>query len=193
MIGHPGILAGSRVRLRPYGEGFSEPELRELYRWGCDEELVRLAGGNTLDMPYPRFRDLFLKQLPSRNGNQQQLFAVLDERSAMIGRIGLFAFNTAESTAELGVVIGDASRWGKGYGREAVRLITDHAFDDLGLVRIILFTFEDNERAQRAFAAAGFRRIKHVRKFSFDRGLHTEHEMHLEPHWRDPAVAMSAP
>lgn len=192
MIGHPGVLAGTRVRLRPYSEGFSEPELRELYRWGRDEGLVRLAGGSTLDMPYPRFRDLFLKQLPSRNGNQQQLFAVLDEGSAMIGRIGLFAFNSEEASAELGVVIGESGHWGRGYGREAVRLLTDHAFDDLGLSRIILFTFEDNERAQRAFTAAGFRCIKNVRKFSFDRGLHTELEMHLEPPWRGPVVSIGA-
>jgi RimJ/RimL family protein N-acetyltransferase len=186
VIGHPGLLAGTRVRLRPYAEGFSEAELRELYQWGCDEGLVRLAGGNTLDMPYPRFRDLFLRQLPTRNSNQQQLFAVLNESAEMIGRIGLFAFNESEATAELGVVIGDSRHWGQGYGREAVRLLTDHAFDDLGLLRVILFTFQDNERAQRAFAAAGFRMIKEVRKFSFDRGLHTEIEMHLESDWRGP-------
>jgi RimJ/RimL family protein N-acetyltransferase len=186
MIGHPRIAAAGRVSLRPYSAGFTEAELLELYRWGCDEDLLRLAGGSALDMSFPRFKEAFLRQLPARNGTQQQLFAILDESGHMIGRIGLFAFNTAQASAELGVVIGDPGRWGQGYGREAVRLLAGYAFASLGLRRIVLFTFEDNARAQRAFAAAGFREVQAVRKFSFDRGLHLEVEMHLEPGWIGP-------
>lgn len=179
MIGDPRLLVGTRVTLRPYAEGFSDHELRDLYAWGTDPELIQLAGGSALDMPFARFKELFLRQLPARNGDRQQLYAILDETGRMIGRIGLFGFDSGGRVAELGVVIGRRDSWGKGYGREAVSALVADAFERVGMHKILLYTFEGNVRAQRAFASCGFRSLGSVRKFSFDRGTHLEVEMEL--------------
>jgi RimJ/RimL family protein N-acetyltransferase len=182
------------VTLRPYSEGFAEHELRDLYAWGTDTELIRLAGGSPLDMPFARFRDLFLRQLPARNGDRQQLYAVLNESAQMIGRIGLFGFDSGGSMAELGVVIGNRDSWGRGYGREAVSALVADAFERVGLQRILLYTFEGNLRAQRAFASCGFKSLGSVRKFSFDRGTHLEVEMELcRDSWRMLSGSARAP
>ena len=154
--------------------------------------LIDLAGGSALEIPYDRFRDVFLRQLPRRNGEGQELFAVLDESGAIIGRIGLFGFDDRRLSAELGIVIGERNRWGNGYGREAVRTLTSYGFGALGLERIYLYTFEDNMRAQRTFLACGFGRLRQVRRFSFDRGIHTEVEMEMRGQGApDPDASLS--
>jgi RimJ/RimL family protein N-acetyltransferase len=155
--------------------------------------LIELAGGSPLDMPFARFRELFLRQLPTRNGDRQQLYAILDETGRMIGRIGLFGFDSGGHVAELGVVIGHRDSWGRGYGREAVGALVADAFERLGLQRILLYTFEGNLRAQRAFASCGFMRLGSVRKFSFDRGTHLEMEMELSRESWNARVGSPAP
>lgn len=173
------LLFGSLVTLRPYRAGFSEEELGALYRWARDPELLALSGGATVDVPYRRFRELFLAQLPRHNSAREQLFAVLNEHGRLIGRTGLFGLDSREHAAELGIVIGERDHWGRAYGREAVGLLVGFGFHELGLERILLYTFDDNLRAQRAFAAVGFRPVRRLSRFSFERGTHVEIEMEL--------------
>jgi len=173
------VVRGERVTLRPYRAGFAEDELRVLYRWARDTELLDLSGGHPIEMPYPRFRDLFLAQLPRRNGGSEELFAVLDEHERLIGRSGLFRIGGHPRSAELGIVLGERDAWGRGYGRDAVRALAGHGLARLGLQRIVLYTFPDNLRAQRSFAAAGFRRVRTLRRFTIERGTHDEVEMEV--------------
>ena len=175
----PDRLHGERVVLRPYAAGFSAEELRVLYRWARDDEILDLSGGMPIQMPFERFEMLFVDQLPRRNGGAEELFAVLDEGERLIGRAGLFRLGRASREAELGIVIGERDAWGRGYGRDAVRTLARHGLTRLGLTRVVLYTFPDNARAQRAFAAAGFRRVRALRRFTLDRGMHDEIEMEL--------------
>lgn len=175
----PATLRGERVRLRPYAAGFREDELAVLYRWACDEEILALSGGRPVGVSYERFRELFLTQLPRRNSAHEQLYAILDEKDALIGRTGLFAIEPAVRTAELGIVIGERSAWGRGYGRDTVRVLADHALGPLGFARLVLHTYPDNERARRAFEAVGFRERRRLRRFTFERGSHEEIQMEL--------------
>jgi RimJ/RimL family protein N-acetyltransferase len=179
MIAQAPVLTGRRVTLRPYTGGFSDGELRLLYAWARDAEVLALAGGTALELSYPRFRELFLAQLPQRNGPYEQLFALLDERARLIGRAGLFAIDARAGVAELGILIGSRESWDRRYGREAVAALAEFGFGRLGLARIGLYTFPDNLRAQRAFQACGFRRTRVLRRFSFERGVHEQVEMEL--------------
>lgn len=177
--GVPPVVRGDRVTLRPYAAGFDEDELRILYGWAHDREILDLSGGLMLDMSFIRFRDMFLAQIPRRNRGVEELYAVLDETDRLIGRTGLFRIGGKPPTAELGIVIGERDAWGKGYGRDAVRALARFGLASLGLDRIVLFTFPDNARAQRSFAAAGFRRVRTLRRFTIERGTHDEVEMEM--------------
>ena len=175
----PQVLYGARVTLRPYAVGFSEAELQLLYAWGCDPDLAQLAGGSTLDVTFARFRELFGQQLAGHNSADEQLFGVLDQHGRLIGRAGLFALTSLGRSAELGVVIGDRACWGRGYGRDVAQTLVRFGFDVLGVRRIYLYTFRDNVRAQRAFAAAGFRPVRRLDRFSLQQGTHGEVEMEI--------------
>lgn len=183
MIAEIPILVGARTTLRPYSAGFSEAEMRRIYGWSTDPDVLVLSGGTALDMTFDRFCELFEEQLPRHNSAHEQLFAVLDDQGQLIGRAGLFALGSplASTTAELGIVLGDRPSWGRGHGREAVRLLCGFGFRSLGLATISLYTYPDNERARRAFEAVGFQAVRTVRRFSFERGTHEELYMELTP------------
>jgi RimJ/RimL family protein N-acetyltransferase len=73
-----------------------------------------------------------------------------------IGNCCLIGLNNRHGNLELGIVIGDRSYWGRGYGREAVGLLLKYGFHYLGARRIVLTSHEKNERAIRCFQACGF-------------------------------------
>lgn len=179
MSGVGRVLHGRRVVLRPYSAGFSDPEIEQFRAWSGDDEVVGLAGGTPVNLPPDRFRYMFLSRLHERNSDREQQFAILDEEGVLIGRTGLFALDRRIGDAELGIMIGDRERWGRNYGRDAVRTLAAHAFTELGVARIRLYTFPHNVRAQRAFRSVGFRVTRKLRRFSLERGLHVEIEMML--------------
>jgi RimJ/RimL family protein N-acetyltransferase len=178
-MAQPPVLRGRRVTLRPFSAGFSDEELSQLFRWSRDDEVLALAGGSPLDVSLGRFRDLFRAQLSGRNSDHEQMFAILDADGRLIGRTGLIAIDRKERRAELGIVIGEPDCWDRGYGRDAVRALVDFGFGVLGLARIVLHTYPENERARRAFRAAGFRAVREMERFSLELGSHTEIEMEM--------------
>ena len=67
----------------------------------------------------------------------------------------LFGITSPHKSVELKrIVVGTP---GKGLGREMLRLIIGKVFSEYGAHRLWLDVFEHNVRAQRAYAAAGFR------------------------------------
>jgi diamine N-acetyltransferase len=74
-----------------------------------------------------------------------------------IGDVLLRDIWPVQSTAEMGITLGEKAYWGKGYGTEATSLILDFAFHALGLHNVMLRTADYNERAIRAYLRAGFK------------------------------------
>lgn len=74
-----------------------------------------------------------------------------------VGNCGLFNFDNAAATCELGIGIGDPAYRGKGHGREAVRLLLDYAFRLRNMHKVWLTVNGDNPVAIRAYLACGFR------------------------------------
>ncbi|HEU5369639.1 MAG TPA: GNAT family protein [Ktedonobacterales bacterium] len=73
-----------------------------------------------------------------------------------IGHCLLYQFDHTAHTCMLGIGIGDSAYQGRGYGREALRLLLDYAFRRRNLHKVSLTVSGDNERAIRAYRACGF-------------------------------------
>src|SRR5437588_12698332 len=82
-------------------------------------------------------------------------FAIEDD-GKYIGMCGLFHFDKVAHTCEMGITIGDKAYWGKGYGRDAVRVLLDYAFCLRNAHKVWLSVNGNNERAIRAYCACGF-------------------------------------
>jgi len=81
---------------------------------------------------------------------------VIRKDNRLIGCAGLSGICPVHRSAEFGITIGDRRRQGLGLGREATGLMLRYGFEERNLNRIGLSVFADNERAIRAYRAAGF-------------------------------------
>ena len=145
------MLPGEKVTLR----AVTREDLPRLLDFWNDVE-VQLAGGG--DPPRPTALERLQKTLdreaaePSRDKTE---FAI-EAECRLIGHCGLYNIDETARRCELGITIGDRDFWGRGYGRDAVRLRLDYAFRLRNLLRVWLEVHADNERALRAYRACGF-------------------------------------
>ncbi len=82
------------------------------------------------------------------------LFVKADGRH--IGNIKLGPVSAPHERADIGLLIGDRSVWGKGYATEAIRAVTSYGLGALGLHRITAGMYEENVGSYKAFIKAGY-------------------------------------
>lgn len=73
-----------------------------------------------------------------------------------VGSVYFRDIDNTEKTAEYGIFIGEDDAVGKGYGNETAVLALSYAKDVMGLKKVILRAFKDNEAAIRSYKHAGF-------------------------------------
>ena len=73
-----------------------------------------------------------------------------------IGVCNLYDHNTRQSSIQLGIRIGVKSYWNRGYGTDAVRILTEFAFDYFQVNRIWLKVLPQNIGAIRCYEKCGF-------------------------------------
>lgn len=72
-----------------------------------------------------------------------------------IGNIKLH-INEHHRLGDIGIIIGDKQQWGKGYATEAIKLVTEHGFDRIGLHKISAGIYANNLGSVNAFRKAGY-------------------------------------
>jgi RimJ/RimL family protein N-acetyltransferase len=139
------------VRLAPLDEADREP----LFRWINDRELVTLSAAFA---PVERSaHDAWFDAIRSRQDTA--IFAIrLRGASRLVGSCQLHSIDPLHGTAELQIRIGERDVWGRGLGEEAVLMLLDYGYWELGLHRIHLHVLATNERALRLYERVGFRR-----------------------------------
>jgi RimJ/RimL family protein N-acetyltransferase len=143
------VLEGERTRLAP----LRDDDVEQLFEWINDRELV-LFNARYRPVHHRSHREWFDRV---RNRDDVVIFAIRTlEDDRIVGTCQLVAIDPAHRSAELQIRIGSEADRGAGLGTEAVRLLLRHAFEDLGLGRVQLLVFADNERAIQAYLAAGF-------------------------------------
>lgn len=103
--------------------------------------------------------------------DDQHVYAIVDlEKDVLIGNCGLHDIDYENGTALFGIFIGDKSYWGKGYGKEATRLIIDYAFNILNLDNVMLKVYSFNRRAFELYKKIGFKEFGRLRECRFFAG-----------------------
>lgn len=84
-------------------------------------------------------------------------FIIWDNKdNKKIGCVYLQNIDANKKEAEFGILIGEEKYVGGGRGTESAILINNYAFEQLGLERIYLRVLNNNERAKKSYAKAGF-------------------------------------
>jgi RimJ/RimL family protein N-acetyltransferase len=96
-----------------------------------------------------------------------------------IGNIGLKGVDLVHRHGEIGVVIGDRSVWGQGFGSDAIVACLGFAFQTLGLHRVSMRVHEEHPRAAALYRRLGFIETGRERDYIFQEG-HFQDEIILD-------------
>jgi RimJ/RimL family protein N-acetyltransferase len=83
-------------------------------------------------------------------------YAWIIEVGSLIGHVRLARVDLRDRRASLAIGIEDFTCLGKGIGTEAIRLVQQYAFGELGLRRLSVRVVEYNHRAIRSYEKCGF-------------------------------------
>ena len=162
------MIKGSNVLLRP----IQDEDWSTIEAWGKDQ--------NALWGPFQRFQ---LDHVPQLRQAYQQMglltrqagFLLIEiiATQEIIGfvRYTLIPYPDADTPCpEIGFGIPEISARGKGFAKEAVKLLIDYLFAGYPVERIMAFTDEDNIPAQRVLEKNGFQREGQLRRSMFRSG-----------------------
>ena len=110
----------------------------------------------------------WLARIAARDDRHE--FVIVDRASGqVVGTIGLADIDRTHRRAEYGVLVSAEAR-GKGFASEATRLVLEYGFRTLGLHRVYLHVFADNEPARRLYERAGFELEGRLRQHAWKGG-----------------------
>ncbi len=110
----------------------------------------------------------------------------IEVEGVAVGAIGYVPGRDVERySAEIGYWLGE-SHWGRGIVTEAVRLVTEHAFVQMGFLRLFALPFADNAGSVRVLEKAGYEREGLLRASSVKFGHPRDQYMsaRINPAWR---------
>ncbi len=163
------MIRGSKTRLR----ALKHDDLRHFVRWINDPETRRFMA-----MRYPLSQAEEEKWWQSRaEGDGDHIFAVETLDGTYIGNIGLHSIERENRRAMLGIIVGEKSYWGQGYGTDAIQAMLRWAFEYLNLHRVYLTVYAYNKRAIRSYEKCGFRHEGTMRQARYTDGQYFDELM----------------
>ncbi|MFK0165689.1 GNAT family N-acetyltransferase [Rhizobium sp. NPDC090279] len=143
------ILEGRNVRLRP--PCADDADVR--FALGTNAEIAEMYGINKEDMK-PVTREGAARWVQSFAERPHAW--VIEINGAFAGEIRLDNVNLQDKRATMAIGISNPALLGKGFGTEAITLLLNHAFGEMGLHRIGIRVLAYNKRAIRAYEKCGF-------------------------------------
>ncbi len=141
-------MSEAQVRLRPH----TEADLLNYVTWLNDPEVTeftQIEGPLTLEDEREWLARVSTPDSPIRNW-------AIDVNGRHVGNCALHRHESSEM-AGFGIIIGDKTQWGKGYGTGALREALQIGFEEMGLQRIHLTALGGNTRGIRCYEKCGFR------------------------------------
>lgn len=157
------MIEGERVQLRRMGP----PDAADVVRLRSDPDVQAQLFSERPPTVAEHLR--WLADVDAR-GDRHEFMIVERTSGRSVGTIGLSGIDPTHRRAEYGVLIGEPDARGKGLASEASRLLLDHAFQTLGLGRVYLHVFSDNEAAVRLYERVGFLREGLLRRHVYKGG-----------------------
>jgi RimJ/RimL family protein N-acetyltransferase len=161
------MFKGEKVLLRP----MKQEDIGRQHEFNQDPELYVLDCDTPRPAPIESAQAFYERR--TKFDEDIAPFAI-EADGKYIGFCSLMNLKSRNRCAELGIMIGDRAYWGRGYGRDAVKLMLDYGFGYLGLHRIELFPHEKNMRAIRCYLACGFIEEGRARKVLWLQGEYVD-------------------
>ncbi len=157
------FLVGEKIYLRP----LERDDAIILLPWVNDPDVIA-----TLMMYTPKNLQTELEFIERAYKSDTEIIlgVALKGSDKLIGTTGLHRIDWKNRHCMFGILIGDKTEWGKGYGTETTRVMVNYAFEILGMHRVWLHVYEYNQRGIRAYEKAGFVREGVLREDRYHNG-----------------------
>lgn len=142
------------------------------WQWSNDQGVTRYMTQGR----FPNSREKMVKFYNEMVISDQDIaLAIIDKRTNMhIGNVGLHQINWVYRIGEIGIIIGERKLHGKSYGSQALRLLVEHAFQRLGLIKIWARVDSKNIAAVKGFEKAGFIKEAVLKREGFAEGKYRD-------------------
>ncbi|AIY06296.1 hypothetical protein Plano_2331 [Planococcus sp. PAMC 21323] len=158
------MIKGENIFLRP----IQKSDLLILNEWKNDEDTYKYLGGGFMPTSVDQ-QEKWMDSLIDTTGNNKR-FIICDMEKLAIGMVGIYDIKDIHRTCEIGIYIGGKSVKGKGYGKEACKLIEKFAKEYLNLRKIKLNVVFDNEAALKLWESLGYEKIGEYKEERFIKG-----------------------
>ncbi|HZS70339.1 MAG TPA: GNAT family protein [Candidatus Acidoferrum sp.] len=161
--------------MKVYLRAFELDDYKKINLWRRDEEVYRLTGGNKHFVSSERDRK-WVEDKIFNNQTEIYLAICLTGTDEMIGYLSLSNIDYRNRRAEWsGIVIGDNQYRGQGYASQAIYLLLEYAFDELGLERVSGSWLADNAVSLFVGKMLGFQQEGVLRRYVYKSGRY--HDM----------------
>ena len=144
-------------------------DLSKINVWRNDPELISQLGAPFRYINSEVDEDWYNAYMSNRNNNVRcAIVQGVDDK--LLGLISLTSVNWLNRSCRLQIMIGDKDNQNKGIGTFAIKKILEHAFENMNLQRVELYTLMDNKRAQHLYEKIGFVREGVKRKCVYKKG-----------------------
>jgi len=145
------LLVGERVRLR----GTRDADLPALAAGLMDPAIRVTQSRIAVPMSEAAARSLVGEWSSGQGPDAGFSIETLADDPELVGHLGLFGISAKDRCGTVGIAL-LRPHLGRGYGTDAMRLIVDYGFREVGLHRIQLGVYAYNARAIAAYRKAGF-------------------------------------
>jgi RimJ/RimL family protein N-acetyltransferase len=134
------------------------------YNWMNDNEITQYLESRF----FPNSHNKIQEFVKSKDGDPNNVFLAIVNKSTgnHIGNVKLGPINWIHRNAEIGILLGEKSDWGKGLATETLILLADYAFKKLNLRKLTAGCYGNNKGSEKAFVKAGFT-VEGIRKNHF--------------------------
>jgi RimJ/RimL family protein N-acetyltransferase len=153
-----------------YLRAFEPDDYKKINAWRNQEEFYRLVGGPKRFVSSERDRKWVEEKIFGDEG-EIYLAICLRETRESIGYLSLSAIDYRNSRAEWsGIVIGEPAYRGHGYASQAIYLMLEFAFDELGMERVSGMWLDDHKTSLFVGQMLGFRKEGVLRSYVYKGG-----------------------
>lgn len=146
------ILENKKIRLRP----LKREDIDTTFTWRHDPELRMLAQFHSYPITYELEKE-WIEAILNDRTNRNVYFAIETiDQSKLIGYFQLKNIDWISKVAWLGVVIGEKSSRGLGFGKESLEMGLKYASNYLNLRKISLEVIVENKAAIHLYEKIGF-------------------------------------
>lgn len=122
-------------------------------KWFDDPEIMRYFGQKYYKMPKVEV-EKYIKSINNQTV-EEVAWGIYEKNNSLIGGVGA-QYDLINRCAEIWILIGEKSKWGKGYAKESLFLVIDNLFNEYNLHRLEIITTKTFTQAIGLYKSLGF-------------------------------------